>query len=338
MTKNIIIRIGWLLLFFVTIAFFVYAGNVKNNALCKGIKVEVVGKKQYVFVNEDKIKNIVAANGGRVGYVLDSINLQKIEKVLYKDVWVKKADVFFDNNNFLQVKIDQSDPIARIFTTEGESFYIDSLERYLPINSKVTTRLPVFTSFPQNGLDDSLLIADIKKVSLFINRDTFWSSMFSQINIIKKNEFEIVPVLGNHLVYIGDASDLDNKFNKLYSFYKQVWINKGLDKYKKIDVEFHGQIVATLRDSTRKKDAVFGMPVNVYDSVNVAEALRETIDTIGFEKEKAKLETAKQLTTNTEKTSAKKENITNSVKKKTTEASNKNQQKQSAKNTKNNNN
>ncbi len=269
MTKRKIILISWLMLFFATIALFVYAGQEKKYGKCKGIKVEIVGKKEYVFVNEEQIKNIVSTNGGRIGYVLDSINLQQIENVLYKDVWVKKADVFFDNNNILQIRIDQSDPIARVFTTQGETFYIDSTEKYLPVNSKVTTRLPVFTSFPQNGLDDSLLIADISNVSLFINRDTFWSSMISQLNIINKNEFEIVPVLGNHLVYIGKAENLDDKFNKLYSFYKQVMINKGLDKYKKIDVQYNGQVVATVRDSSKRNDAVFGIPVNLYDSTVV---------------------------------------------------------------------
>ena len=253
-------------MFFATIALFVYAGEQKKSKLCKAIKVEIVGKKEYVFVNEDQIKNIVASNGGRVGYIQDSINLQKIEKALYKDVWVKKADVFFDNHNTLQVHIDQSDPIARIFTQQGETFYIDSAEKYLPVNAKVTTRVPVFTSFPQNGLDDSLLITDIKKLSMFINRDTFWSSMISQLNIINKNEFEIVPVVGNHLIYIGTANALNDKFNKLYSFYKQVMATKGLDKYKKIDVQYKGQVVATLRDSTKRNDAVFGVSANLYDS------------------------------------------------------------------------
>lgn len=327
MTKKIIIRVVWLLLFFITIAFFVYAGNVKNAELCKDIKVEVVGNKQYVFVNEQKIKNIVAANGGRIGYVKDSINLQKIEKVLYRDVWVKKADVYFDNNNILQVKIDQSDPIARIFTTQGESFYIDSSERYLPINTKVTTRLPVFTSFPQNGMDDSLLITDIKNLSTFINRDTFWSSMFSQINIINKNEFEIVPVLGNHLIFIGNADNLNEKFNNLYSFYKQVWITKGLDKYKKISVEYNGQIVATLRDSTNRRDAVFGIPMNVYDSTHIVDSIK--IDTISIEKKNKNLPTIvtqskqKPKDSNTQK---KNKNLSTSINKET------------KKNTKNNNN
>lgn len=273
MKRTIIIRVSWMLLFIATIALFVYAAKVKDTAVCKEIKVEVTGKKQYVFVNEEKIKSIIAANGGRRGYIKDSINLQEIEDILYKDVWVKKAEVYFDNNNILQVLIDQSDPVARIFTTKGETFYIDSSEAILPVNASVTTRLPVFTSFPQNGLDDSLLITDIKNLSMFLNRDTFWSSMFSQINIINKKEFEIVPVLGNHLVYIGEASRLNDKFNKLYSFYKQVWIEKGLDKYKKINVSYEGQVVATLRDSASRKDAIFGRPINVYDSIQAIDTL-----------------------------------------------------------------
>lgn len=260
--------IGWLLLFFATIALFVYAGEMKNAKRCKGVKVEVVGQKKYVFVNEEQIKSIVAANGGKAGYIVDSVNLRKIEQVLYKDVWVKKADLFFDNNQILQVRIDQSDPIARIFTDKGNTFYIDSAAKKLPVNNKVSARVPVFTSFPESNRaeDYSMLIHHIQELSSFINKDAFWTAMISQINIVNKKEFEFVPVVGNHLVAMGTADSMENKFNRLYSFYKQVWVSKGLDKYKKINVQYNGQVVATLRDSTNKNDAVFGISMKA-DSV-----------------------------------------------------------------------
>lgn len=266
--------ISWLLLFFATIALFVYAGDVKRSKICKGIKVEIVGQKKYVFVNEEQIKGIIAANGGRVGYVTDSIDLKKLEQVLYADVWVKKADLYFDNNQVLQVRIAESDPIARIFTDQGNTFYIDSSAKKLPVNSKVSARVPVFTSFPEAGNieADTLLIKDIQRLSSFINSDTFWTAMIAQINIVNKNQFEFVPVVGNHMIAIGTADSIENKFNRLYSFYQQVWVAKGLDKYKKIDVQYNGQVVATLRDSANRNDAVFGIPVRI-DTVSLADTI-----------------------------------------------------------------
>ena len=65
-----------------------------------------------------------------------------------KTQWIKKAELFFDNNNVLEVRITEREPIARIFTTSGSSFYIDSSLARLPLSDKFSPRLPVFTDFP----------------------------------------------------------------------------------------------------------------------------------------------------------------------------------------------
>lgn len=290
MTKRKWILVGWLLLFLTTVGLFVYASNVKSKKRCKGIQVSILGKKEYVFVDIDQIKSIVKANGGREGLPMNEIPLQKIEQELYKDVWIKKVDIYFDNNAVLQVDIDQRDPLARIFTVSGSSFYIDSAKNDLPVNSKVTARVPVFTSFPGKGrYEDSLLLCDIKKISAFITADTFWNAMVTQIDIVDKNRFEIIPIVGNQVIAIGNADSLANKFNRLYSFYRQVWVKKGLNKYERIDVSYNGQVVATKRgvdsssstvhviatDSTHKKaDSIQRSRVTTVVQSNVKREVR----------------------------------------------------------------
>jgi cell division protein FtsQ len=54
--------------------------------------------------------------------------------------------LFFDNNEVLQVVIDEREPIARIFTVAGNSYYIDSSLERLPLSDKMSARLPVFTN------------------------------------------------------------------------------------------------------------------------------------------------------------------------------------------------
>ena len=56
--------------------------------------------------------------------------------------------MWFDNRNVLHVEVYEREPIARIFTTAGNSFYIDSTERKLPLSDKMSARVPVFTGFP----------------------------------------------------------------------------------------------------------------------------------------------------------------------------------------------
>jgi cell division protein FtsQ len=50
-------------------------------------------------------------------------------------------------------------------------------------------------------------------------------------------------------VQLGNGEDYKEKFDRLYSFYKQVWTKVGFEKYEKIAVQFKGQVVATKRGS-----------------------------------------------------------------------------------------
>ncbi|MBK6829167.1 MAG: hypothetical protein IPG86_20990 [Chitinophagaceae bacterium] len=68
--------------------------------------------------------------------------------------------------------VEEREPVARIFTSGGNTFYIDSSNTMLPLSEKFSARLPVFTGFPSEAKvlskADSNLLNDIKKsVSVF---------------------------------------------------------------------------------------------------------------------------------------------------------------------------
>ena len=82
----------------------------------------------------------------------------------------------------------------------------------------------------------------------FISTDPFWNSQVAQIDIIADCgtgcwEFEMIPVVGRHVVKLGDGNNIDQKFKRLFAFYEQVLNRTGFDHYKTIDVRFAGQVV-----------------------------------------------------------------------------------------------
>src|SRR5690606_14644499 len=112
-----------------------------------------------------------------------SFDLHLIEDRLRKEVWVKDAELYFDNTRKLQVRITERVPVARIFSTGGGSFYIDSTGKKLPLSAKRSARLPVFTNFPDNSWKkkdtnwqpaDERLVDQIRDLSLFLLNDPFW--------------------------------------------------------------------------------------------------------------------------------------------------------------------
>jgi cell division protein FtsQ len=157
----------------------------------------------------------------------------------------------------LHVTVIEKEPVARIFTSEGNSFYIDSLGRKLPLSDKLSARVPLFTGFPDKkilSVKDSVLLNDVKMTANFIINDPFWMSQVAQIDITTDRQFEMIPVVGNHLVKLGNGENIDQKFRRLMMFYKQVLSKTGFDKYKLINVQYKGQVVASKYTDDPKVD------------------------------------------------------------------------------------
>ncbi|MGI8952014.1 MAG: cell division protein FtsQ/DivIB [Chitinophagaceae bacterium] len=234
-----------------TVLLLVAAMQQKEHKPCSAINIEINSTKNNAFIDEKEVAQLLKSNGALVGKDISTINLRNIESNLSKDAWIKNAELFFDNNQILQVKIEEREPLARIFSLEGNSFYIDSSGLRLPLSEQQTARVPVFTSFTSDrkilSAPDSSLLNDVKNIASFIGEDSFWSAQISQINITPQRTFEMVPVIGNQIIEIGNADSLQSKFDRLFSFYKNVFTKSGFEKYEKIDVQFDGQVVATLR-------------------------------------------------------------------------------------------
>jgi cell division protein FtsQ len=82
-------------------------------------------------------------------------------------------------------------------------------------------------------------------------QDSFWNAQVSQVNITPNKTFEIIPVLGNQVIKLGNADSLQSKFDRLTAFYRQVWSKGSFEKYESISVEFSGQIVAVKRGAPK---------------------------------------------------------------------------------------
>lgn len=190
-------------------------------------------------------------NGNLKGQPKSNFNLQRMESVLEKNVWIKEAQLYFDNQAILHISVEEREPVARVFTAEGRSFYMDKEGHMMPLSDKVFIKVPVFTGFPDKKMvtkSDSVLLNDISQTAQFINSNSFWSSQVAQLEIINDCgagcwEFEITPVVGNHIIKFGNGEDITGKFSRLLSFYQQVLSREGINKYKTIDVRFTGQVI-----------------------------------------------------------------------------------------------
>lgn len=233
----------------------------KNKGQCKEYAIEIKGAANNLFIDNKDVEQLLmnATKGNIKGQAVASFNLHELEQMLEHNTWISKAELYFDNQDVLHVTISEKEPVARVFTTAGSSFYIDSLGRRMPLSDKLSARVPVFTGFPDRKkmtVNDSALLNNVKATANYIINDPFWMSQVAQIDITPDNSFEMVPLVGNHLVRLGNGEDIDKKFHRLMVFYKQVLSKTGFDKYKVIDVQYKGQVVVSKYAGDAKVDSV----------------------------------------------------------------------------------
>ena len=247
--QTILVRVLWSIAGAALIVLFVVAWKAKEEKKCTSIQIELVGENTAaLFMDEKEILQIIHEQGVKEGLPIGDVNLNTLEKYLQTIRWVKNVELFLDNTQSLQVRIEQRIPIARIFTASGNSFYIDKEGLQLPLKQLTVLRLPVFTNFPSDqqrlSKPDSLLLNDVLHFTKAVSTDSFFMAQTAQVNIATNGDFELVPSVGDHLVLIGSVENIEDKLNRLYTFYKKVWVQSGLNAYQVIDCRFDHQIVA----------------------------------------------------------------------------------------------
>lgn len=233
----------------------------KNKGVCAGYSITIKGPQNNFFIDQKDVEGLLrkVTKGNIKGQAISAINLKEIKRVLEKDSWINEAVLYFDNKDVLHVTIKEREPVARLFTISGSSFYIDSAAKKLPLSDKLSARVPVFTSFPDGKIlrvKDSVLLVNVKGIANYIFKNPFWQSQVAQIDITPEGTFEMIPVVGNHIVKLGDGENISNKFRRLMVFYKQVLSKTGFDKYKIIDVQYAGQVVVSRYAANAKIDSI----------------------------------------------------------------------------------
>jgi cell division protein FtsQ len=85
----------------------------------------------------------------------------------------------------------------------------------------------------------------VYKLAEFITNDKFWNSQIEQIYVNNNYEFELIPRVGSHIIELGRAEDLNEKFENLKILYLRGFNNLGWNQYEKISLKYKNQVVCT---------------------------------------------------------------------------------------------
>jgi cell division protein FtsQ len=234
-----------------------------NNEVCKKYIIRIDYGKADVLVMEGDIYTVVKSTGNLLkGQRLCLIDFERIEREIKRQPYVANAQVYMTLDGIVEIDVVQRQPILRIFNEKGESFYLDGLGNLMPLNPAFSARVLVATGSIREPfskkvcyLTDSVRIKDsmeyhsvmnnLYKLSAFITKDKFLKAQIEQIYVDPKGEFELVPRVGTHIILMGRADNLQDKFERLFVFYRMGLSKTGWSRYNIINIKFKNQVVCS---------------------------------------------------------------------------------------------
>jgi len=231
--------------------------------VCKKVDIRINYGAADVLITKKDVDSILLKTAGMLkGKPLGYINTGSIKAAIRKQAYVAKVSVYENNEGVLFIEIRQREPLLRIINRKYESFYLDESGALLPVNPDFSARVLVANglindSYMKNpnyrvnilSLSDSVyydsLLTNLYKLTMYITHDKFLKAQIAQIYVAENSEFELIPRIGNHVILLGTADDLDDKFKRLYAFYR-FGLNKiGWNKYNVINIKYRNQVVCS---------------------------------------------------------------------------------------------
>jgi len=231
--KNIVFLV--LMLFF--LAEIVYFSNQKNIVrVDDNIKISFTHSPRFldtILVNKLLTQNF----RGKSVQLKDSLDLNMLEKKLNQIPEIQNAELFFLLKGQLSVSITERIPTFKINSIP--SFYADASGVTFPFVKFENNQLPVFEA---DTIDASIINAAI--IIERLKTDTFIKSELKTLYLegdsyhlkLKSYPFEIV---------LGNENALNEKIEKLKVFCAFQNIQDSLINYKKINLTYTNQVVAT---------------------------------------------------------------------------------------------
>jgi cell division protein FtsQ len=234
-----------------------------NSNVCKKYIIRIDYGKGDVLLTEDDIYNVIRTTGNLLkGQNIGIIDFEKIEREIKRHSYVADAQVFMTLEGVVEIDVIQRQPLLRIFNQKGESFYLDGEGNLLPLNPAFSARVLVASgSIPESFskkacyLSDTIKMKDslecrsvmnnLYKVATYITQDKFLKAQIEQIYVEPNGEFDLIPRVGDHLIILGGADNLEEKFERLLVFYRQGLSITGWHKYHTINIKFKDQVVCS---------------------------------------------------------------------------------------------
>lgn len=229
----------------------------KANADINAVKIEIVGVLgDQSMISEAEVKRMLMEGAGKplTKAAIRSLDLRKLEVKLNKDKRIERADIYMDAKDVLHVLVIQKTPVMRVINETTGDYYLDINGKMIPHTVGSSIRVPIVTGITETftpkifTADTNSKLRDIYFMMVKVQKDPFLSSLIEQVHVSADSigDIILIPKIGREQLIIGDASGLDEKFEKLKIFYQDGLPRLGWNRYKTLNLKYTAQVTGQL--------------------------------------------------------------------------------------------
>ena len=243
---------------YLALAFSSFDRKGGSKAICSKVNIDIADNATGGFLDAKVIKERLQKTGlYPIGKPLCGISTRGIEETLRRSPFVKTAECYKTEGGHVYISVTQRMPVIRIKADNGDDYYVDDNDCIMPRTSYTSDLI-----IASGSISRWYAINYISPLGRAIMQNDMWRNLIEQIHVTPELGVELVPRIGDHIIYIGrlpDGADrkrheadiaqfIDRKLTRLEKFYKYGLSQVGWNKYAYINIEFDNQIICKRKD------------------------------------------------------------------------------------------
>ena len=227
------------------------AANISRlHSTVRDVVVDIKHSNTPQLVSEQTVKDsILAALPHLAATRVADVERERVAMAALNVPFIESATASVSPSGKIIVKAIQRRPIARLFYGNHE-YYFDNNGFVFPTSTLADCNVLVAGGdFDESLRLDSLncQMLELVKVADFLDNNSKYQMLVDQIYSEADGSVLLAPKLGDIIVELGSADNLENKFSNLLAFYRNGLPRAGWNKYSRISLKFDGQVVCTRR-------------------------------------------------------------------------------------------
>lgn len=251
--KTFVVTLDVILAVYLVLVFTSFNKPDETRKRCVKVAINIEDEMTNGFLDASDIKRrLQACKLYPLNKPMAQVNTREIEAMLKRSPFVKTTDCYKTEDGVVHILLTQRMPVVRIKSLNNDDYYLDDQDQVMP-NTRYTSDLIIATGHINKAFAKDY----VSVLSKCLMASELWRNQIEQINVLPDKGIELVPRVGNHVVYIGQLPESTNaakrkeevsayvekKMKRLEFFYKYGLSQAGWNKYSYINLEFDNQII-----------------------------------------------------------------------------------------------